>query len=84
MRQAITDLRDALPSVRAGAAAFLAGSDSLVGWCSVAGLDPNTVIRQARPLLPRSTASVLEMHRPQHRRTLAAEGCGHARSRAIA
>jgi hypothetical protein len=52
VHQAVVDLRDASPSVRASAVAFLAGSDGLAGWCSVAGLNADVVAARARPWLP--------------------------------
>jgi hypothetical protein len=58
VHQAVVDLRDASPSVRASAVAFLAGSNSLAGWCSVAGLSADVVAARARPWLDAiSTAS---------------------------
>ena len=58
VHQAVIDLRDASPSVRASAVAFLAGSEGLASWCSVAGLRPDVVTAHARPLLPGSDLRV--------------------------
>jgi hypothetical protein len=52
LHQAVIDLRDPRVTVRQSAAVFLAGSEGFRGWCSVAGLEPEVVVAQARLLLP--------------------------------
>lgn len=61
VRQAVADLEDVSRSVRDSAIAFLRGSDALIWWCDMAGLDAEVVIEYARPLLepsPEATATV--------------------------
>lgn len=61
VRQAVADLGDASPAVRASAVEFLRGSDALIWWTDMAGLDADVVVEYARPLLepsPEQTATV--------------------------
>ncbi len=51
IRQALADLGDHSPAIRADARAFLQGSSALAWWCAVAGLDDQVVVWHARPVL---------------------------------